>query len=61
MYLLSLTFLDSLTLNRMILLRLYLGRIIPFLGTFVGFESKLGPHDINFCILRTSSINDGLD
>lgn len=34
----------------MILLSLYLGKIITFLGTFVGFESKLSPNDINYFV-----------
>lgn len=40
-------------LNRMILLSLYLGKIITFLDTFVGFESKLSPNDINYFVFYT--------
>lgn len=35
----------------MILLSLYLGKIITFLGPFVDFESKLSPNDFKYFVL----------
>lgn len=51
MWLLSLTFLYSLALFKSHgFIKLIFRQIITFLGTFVGFESKLSPNDINYFV-----------
>lgn len=62
MYLLSLTFLYSLTLFKSHdFVKLLFRQIITFLGTFVGFESKLSPNDIHcFVVYKPVALMMGL-